>query len=104
MSEESSGGAWAVFGKLSAALAAISTIVGIYLAINPSRPELVAKCTQYSYTLPPDLISTIEDVRREESSEAIQEQLQLYWSDKVRPKNFSVSEISQHLSKASFEF
>jgi len=98
MSQKSFAGFWAAFGKLSAVLTACGTIVGIYLAINPSGPELLAKCDFNSYALPPDLIKTIDDVHQSESLDAIQREMAALEGEKNKPMGMSKFELARRLN------
>ncbi len=65
-------GFWALFGKLSAILMAIATLLGIYLTLFPEKPKLIVIADYHSYALPPNLVESLERVREKESSPFLQ--------------------------------
>jgi hypothetical protein len=99
MLDKPTGGFWAAFGKVSAVLTAVGTIVGIYLTVNPSGPELAGKCDYNSYALPPDLISALADVRQSQTWDSIREELKKSWGENEAPKDFPEFEVARHLSE-----
>jgi len=98
VSEKSSGGFWAVFGKISLVVTVVGGIIGIYLVVFPNGPNLVAKCDYNSYALPPDLIKTIRNVQQSESSFAIAKEMESIWNETNKPEeSLKTDAVANHL-------
>ena len=66
---------WAGFGKVSAVLVAIGLIVTISKALWPPGPRLKVVAEYSSFTLPPDLVTILDDAERRTSMPYLYEEL-----------------------------
>lgn len=58
---------WVAFGKFSALVTTLATIIGIYIALKPVGPQITANSSYQDYVLPPDLIEGLRRIKDAQS-------------------------------------